>query len=52
MKYISVREYAASKGVTERAIRNEIAKGRIKAEKIGKSWRIPVLNPEMLEEFK
>jgi len=52
MKYLTVKEYAAIKRVTERAIRNEIIKGRITAEKIGKSYRIPIFNPAMLEELK
>jgi excisionase family DNA binding protein len=42
MKYLTVAEYAAEKRVSVRVVRAEIGKGRIKAEKIGKEYRIPV----------
>jgi len=42
MTYLTVAEYAASKRVTSRTLRAEIKKGRIKAEKIGKEYRVPV----------
>lgn len=42
MKYLKVDEYADLKRVSIRTIRNEIKKGRIKAEKIGREYRIPV----------
>lgn len=42
MNYLTVSEYAALKRVSVRVIRAEIGKGRIKAEKIGKEYRIPV----------
>jgi excisionase family DNA binding protein len=42
MKYLTVSEYATLKRVSVRVIRAEISKGRIKAEKIGKEYRIPV----------
>ena len=42
MIYLTVAEYAAKKRVTVRVIRAEIKKGRIKAERIGKEYRIPV----------
>ena len=41
-KYLKVSEYASKKQVTVRVIRAEIKKGRIKAERIGKEYRIPV----------
>jgi len=41
-KYLTLPEYAAKKRVTVRVIRAEIKKGRIKAERIGKEYRIPV----------
>ncbi len=42
MKYLTVAEYAAEKRVTVRVIRAEIGKGRIKAERIGREYRIRV----------
>jgi len=42
MKYLTVAEYAALKRVTARVVRAEISKGRIKAEKIGREYRIPM----------
>ncbi|MFA5715384.1 MAG: hypothetical protein WC998_06575 [Candidatus Paceibacterota bacterium] len=41
-KYLTVLEYATEKRVSVRVIRSEIKKGRIKAERIGKEYRIPV----------
>lgn len=42
MEYISVKEFAAKGGVTERTIRTYCAAGRIKgAVRDGKSWNIP-----------
>jgi excisionase family DNA binding protein len=41
MNYLTVAEYASEKRVSVRTIRAEIKKGRIKAEKIGKEYRIP-----------
>jgi excisionase family DNA binding protein len=41
-KYATVPEYAAHNKVSLRTVRNEIKKGRIKAEKIGREYRIPV----------
>jgi excisionase family DNA binding protein len=42
IKYLTVIEYADWKRVSLRTVRNEIKKGRIKAEKIGREYRIPV----------
>ena len=42
MRYLTVAEYAEFKRVSVRVVRSEIGKGRIKAEKIGKEYRIPV----------
>jgi excisionase family DNA binding protein len=42
MKYLTVAEYASLKRVSVRVVRSEIGKDRIKAEKIGKEYRIPV----------
>lgn len=39
-KYLTVAEYSKLKRVTVRVVRTEIKKGRIKAEKIGKEYRI------------
>jgi len=44
MKYLTVAEYARIKRVTPRVVRAEIKKGRIKAERIGKEYRIPVVD--------
>lgn len=42
MEYISVKEFAAKSGVTERTIRTYCAAGRIEgAVRDGKSWKIP-----------
>lgn len=41
-RYLTVAEYAASRRVSVRVVRAEIKKGRIKAERIGKEYRIPV----------
>ena len=49
-KYLTVAEYAGIKRVSVRVIQSEIRKGRIQAERIGKVYRIPILNPVMLEE--
>lgn len=42
MKYLSVLEYSIQKRVSRRVVRSEIKKGRIKAERIGREYRIPV----------
>ncbi|MDE6206696.1 MAG: Fic family protein [Muribaculaceae bacterium] len=43
MEYISVKEWAASHGVSERTARNYCAQGKIDgARLIGKTWNIPV----------
>lgn len=42
MSYLTVAEYAALKRVSVRVVRAEIGKRRIKAEKIGKEYRIPI----------
>lgn len=42
VKYMTIDEYAEWKKVGVQVVRREIGKGKIKAEKIGRSWRIPV----------
>lgn len=43
MEYISVKEFAAKSGVTERTIRTYCAAGRIEgAVRDGKNWKVPV----------
>ena len=39
--YYSIREYAELYSVTPQTIYNQIYAGNIKAEKVGKIWRIP-----------
>lgn len=42
MEYISVKEYAAKHGISERTVRNYCATGRIEgATLIGKTWSVP-----------
>ena len=39
--YYSIKEYAELYSVTPQTIYNQIYAGKIKAEKVGKIWRIP-----------
>lgn len=39
--YYSIKEYAELYSVTPQTIYNQIYSGNIKAEKVGKIWRIP-----------
>ena len=42
MEYISVAEYAAKHGISERTVRNYCAKGKMEgAYLVGKTWNIP-----------
>lgn len=39
-KLLSVRDIAKRVGVTERSVRDEIRRGRIKALRFGRQWRV------------
>ena len=40
-EYYSIKEFAAALGVSRLTITRRIADGKIDAEKVGRTWRIP-----------
>lgn len=48
-RYLSVAEYAALYRKNEQSVRDMCASGRIPAEKVGKTWRIPHTDHEAIE---
>lgn len=48
-EYLSVAEYAALYRKNEQSVRDMCASGRIPAEKVGKTWRIPHTDHEAIE---